>query len=1098
MRQAFRRLFAAALAAGTILAAVPASVAQDGLDVPPFRTRLGVRFAEGPGPGVALAEVNPGSPAERADLKPGDRILSVNGRPVDSPASAVSYIATFPPHDAIELVLEREGTRLVRRVILSGWLRYEPSAGPRTFPVPGVDTGDEEIPPDPIAGLDRMNVLKRVLIDRRSGRVEFLGTYDPRFATGAVPYRQLLDEALLYPDPAFSLDPHPQALADYSAAAAKKRADFDSLFSFGTEPCQLQSAKLAEWVRNWLGEIETNPLLEPDRQAFLGRYARACGLTQGELASLFNYNRLYGVRDPVPPVLLAVQIKLLKNLGYTAEARSYELYRKGSADDLGEALRGLGKEAQAREALARPFAVPAKAGSSLDRMKAYFCAEMLFVISRSQRGGQTLWDDFAAGRKDLATLDRDLQWAIWPEYDRTGKSLIFQALGGVPLSNELIRMVYGVFPGLVKLRFEGLPASSALARILYASDYALKTIDISEDLAPAVAGHRNAADFAAEFPVYGTYLNVVTLVPREVPFYVSGSGKEIAFGESRIGLDSSVLAFPGAAPLTPEALAAAKTRGLAWAGQVGERYDDYAHVHPALHSLREAAKVLALARWIRGEKITVSPGAAIVPAWDPPAEVPGTYDVRISFKPVPSPDGKPRYVLEMPMTLQGGVDFRTKKDWSMIGPRPPSYAPIEDQLTTSAALGENAVQAALAGDLERARALAELSAQALTGDLDLARVPAGVSLQPSSSRAAGTPDDARLVKESLKALRSLTGGDRPASGEASSLDTALLADIGEAFRRGGSDQASASAFLTRLQTRRTGPSGDRGVPIAPTDKAGAPAEAFDCAAFLSELEADAPGDDARKAFLESRLAEIQSKMEAVRKSLEELSRLRRGDLQALQACEQKISQAYEDAQDRALDAASMLLVDAPLEILQARREAMKAGVEQGLKRVLFSRSGALDGAAVAALDRQAYDHFRLGYSMEDIFGKTERLHKTLTGAKSLYDMAGWADSDKSDFEKLKAGSLQLVEMLLGDDRVGGALKLGKLTGKAALRFLSLYKAADAAVGFLGDIVAQKLAWAPLVDELVRSLETNRRAVQSLQEKARDLQNKINCLRSGMR
>ncbi len=137
MGPAFRP-FVAALIAGTLLAAIPAAAAQDGLDVPLFRTRLGVRLQEGPGPGVAIDEVSPGSPAERADLRTGDRILSVNRRPVDY-TTAVSFIATFPPHDAIELVLERQGTRIVRRIVLSGWLRYEPSAGPRAFPVPGVD-----------------------------------------------------------------------------------------------------------------------------------------------------------------------------------------------------------------------------------------------------------------------------------------------------------------------------------------------------------------------------------------------------------------------------------------------------------------------------------------------------------------------------------------------------------------------------------------------------------------------------------------------------------------------------------------------------------------------------------------------------------------------------------------------------------------------------------------------------------------------------------------------------------------------------------------------------------------------------------------------
>ena len=157
--------------AGTLLAAISsAPAARRAFHVPLFRTRLGVRLQEGPGPGVAIDEVSPGSPAERADLRTGDRILSVNRRPVDY-TTAVSFIATFPPHDAIELVLERQGTRIVRRIVLSGWLRYEPSAGPRAFPVPGVDAAEEEAPPDPIVGLDRMNVLKRVLIDPRSGSV---------------------------------------------------------------------------------------------------------------------------------------------------------------------------------------------------------------------------------------------------------------------------------------------------------------------------------------------------------------------------------------------------------------------------------------------------------------------------------------------------------------------------------------------------------------------------------------------------------------------------------------------------------------------------------------------------------------------------------------------------------------------------------------------------------------------------------------------------------------------------------------------------------------------------------------------------------------
>ena len=275
-------------------------------------------------------------------------------------------------------------------------------------------------------------------------------------------------------------------------------------------------------------------------------------------------------------------------------------------------------------------------------------------------------------------------------------------------------------------------------------------------------------------------------------------------------------------------------------------------------------------------------------------EVPGIYDVRISFKLVPAPEGKPRYVLLMPMSLQGGVDFRTKRNWSVPGPKPPTYAAVEDQLTTSAALGESAVRSALGGDLENARALAELSAQALAGDLDPTRIPVGISLRPAAARAAATPEEARLIKESLKTLRSLTGGERPAAGAAPPAETALLGDIGEAFRRGSSDPAFATAFLNRLQMRRTGSPAQPGVPISPSDRpADAPA-AFDCASFLKEMEDGMDGDGPRQPLLGSRLAVTQAQMEKVRRSMDELGRLRQGDLQALKAAEREF-RAYEHA-----------------------------------------------------------------------------------------------------------------------------------------------------------------------------------------------------------
>ncbi|HMA54445.1 MAG TPA: hypothetical protein VKT17_08275, partial [Acidobacteriota bacterium] len=550
--------------------------------------------------------------------------------------------------------------------------------------------------------------------------------------------------------------------------------------------------------------------------------------------------------------------------------------------------------------------------------------------------------------------------------------------------------------------------------------------------------------------------------------YVPPSRNEVTFGESRVWLALHVEKLTGEADLDPKSAAAAEARGLAWTGQINDRYEDYARVYPALHELREAAKVLALAKWILREKIAVRTGVRAEPVWQPPAEVPGLIDVRMSFGLVKDPDGKLSYDFRMPVWMMGGVNFKIKNDWVVQGPKPPSYVPVGDQLTTSAALGEQAAQAALSGDLESARALSELSAQALTGDLDPARLPSGAGLAKAGARKAATPEDIQLVRESLQAIRSATGEPSAGADAASPAErTAFLTELRDAFRNERSGQAPASDSLARLRTRRSAP---------PTPPAREPAvrsgdASFDCAAYLRQLSDGADLGDGPKGFLDGRIREIQEKLEIVRKAMEELGRLRQGDLKALETCTGQISAAYADAQDRALDAATLLLVDGPLEILKKRRDAIKGRIDQGLRKLLSERSGVLDEAAIARLDRSSFDLFRAKYGFENVYGRAERLQKTLTAAKSLYDMGQWADSDKADFEKLKDGTLQLVEMFLGDETLGPALKLGKFTGDTALRFLSLYKISAAASGFFWDIMAQKFAWDPLVDELQRSLET---------------------------
>jgi hypothetical protein len=1093
MQRAFCRPFAIAAAAALFFLAVPAAAPQTGSDVPPFRSYFGARLEDIPGGGVRIAEVFPNSPAAKADIQAGDAILTVDGRRVLKLTEVADHVFSHPPYDTIEIGLERRGMKLARSVPLSGRVRLEDLPVAKLFPIPGIDTGGEADVPDAVSALDRMNVLKRVLVDPRTGAIEFVGTYDPAFVTGPLPYPELLDEALRDPEPFFSLEGSPDMARTYRELYAKKNADFERMTR---DPRAFSS-----WIQDWLVPLTCHPLLENERQLYLGRLAVVAGLTKAELALLMNYVTVSGARFAVPPEILDVQLKLLRNIGFDEEAALYALYREGTSKSLASAARGLGKFEQARSILEPMVSAGKSEAEMVTALRAFVGSELMIAIDTVPGAGDAgVWQEFKQGRLTLEALDVRLQQKIFPEQDSSRRSLIMAALNGMPLSNEMVRRVYDVEPGQVDLLFKNVRPDSHLGRIFYEADYVGKTLDLSQRVLQTLPGHRPVADLMSSLPFQRhVYLRFV-FVPDEVPLFVAEGGAEVGFGASRVKLTCYAESAAGQEKLTPEELAAIQGRADAYVGQVVESYDDYARQYPSLHKLREAAKVIALAKWLNDRKIALRTGASSAPAWTPPARIPAIVDFSMSFSPAGTQGAATQYDLRLRLWLAGGVNFAASKNWVVLGPRPPSYVPSADLLTTSAALGDEAVRAALGGSLEKARELAELSARALTGDLDPSRLPTGLSLQKEGSPRPATPDEVRLVKAAIKAVQETTVDPRAEAGKAPDRDQAtLLAAAGQAFRTGTAGP-TGSQLLARLQSRPASQGLAPGGPGDPPRDAGAAdvPPRFDCAAYLSRFSDGADLKDGQRAFLEAKISEIQDRLEKVRRAMDELGRLRSGDLRALEECQSDITEAYDEAQERALDALTMLLVDGPLDILKQRRGAAKEFIDQGIMNTLLTRNSVLGVENVSDLDRAAFGFFRLKYAFENVYGRAERLQATLSGARSLQDMDGWANSDKDDLEKLGAGVLQLTEMVLGDEKVGAALKIGKLAGDGILRFLSLYRATDAACGFFYDIMKQRFVWGPLVEELQRSLETNLRAVRTLQEKSRDLHDQLNCLRTGLR
>ncbi len=69
---------------------------------------LGVRVSQ-EADGARILEVFPNSPAERAGLRPGDRIVAFDGEPVSEAHPLTEYVRRHRPGDTVRLTVIREG-----------------------------------------------------------------------------------------------------------------------------------------------------------------------------------------------------------------------------------------------------------------------------------------------------------------------------------------------------------------------------------------------------------------------------------------------------------------------------------------------------------------------------------------------------------------------------------------------------------------------------------------------------------------------------------------------------------------------------------------------------------------------------------------------------------------------------------------------------------------------------------------------------------------------------------------------------------------------------------------------------------------------------
>lgn len=212
--------------------------------------------------------------------------------------------------------------------------------------------------------------------------------------------------------------------------------------------------------------------------------------------------------------------------------------------------------------------------------------------------------------------------AIFPEFDVQHKPKFAELLDrfifrpeGLQIAPELVEKQFHVHPEMYP-EYLGVPADSQLGRLMFQADYAAKRLINDPSLASKVDGYETSFGFERSHPQFmrneASYHLWISVDRMDTP--QSPGGRTLKFRDVRMRFNVRELGADGRdLPNQPGGYEELLTR----------LYEPLSRQYPALHDLKEAAKLAAAARWIQSR----SPGFRLPAegrvAWKGPSRVPG-------------------------------------------------------------------------------------------------------------------------------------------------------------------------------------------------------------------------------------------------------------------------------------------------------------------------------------------------------------------------------------------------------------------------------------------------------------------------------------------
>ncbi len=993
--------------------------------------------------GVLVQEVLADFPADEAGMIPGDIVTELAGKSVLSQADFLENIAGLKIGDAYVMTVRRGG-QFLKLNIAPAAAGGAAANAPASFKHRSTD----------------FNVLKYAVIDPRTRVVTLLGSYDPKYATGTIPYYDLLKNAMATPYPSFSLEPTQATRAGIDAIDKKIGNDVARMYS---DPDYCNT-----WTQRLLKLILNEPSLQLDRIRLIKRGAEIFKISELEMQKALAKSS--GDTRVSDEEMMPITSKVLRGVGLADIADAMDFQAAGNAL---EACDRLGLKAEAEDLVAKFRAGQLTREQATVELETRVQAALQRGLGVPEAQIQSRTREVRDGRMGVRQLGQltEKQLLVFLS-DAYGLKLF----NGWTLSHALLSRLYDVPLPQVTLDFRDVAAESVLGDFLYNADFMLKTICTSPGIQERVPGFLTEHEFYyAETRKKGMRIPAEVgveighrLVPGEVKLRVAPNASLVAFDTAQVRIVGWLYAEPTGTRATAEVKQLLHTLVTDYANYLTDNYDNLARAFPQWHRLRETAKIIALARWAKTNNFRLVVDKAHDIRLAPPKTTTGFWQAFFTA------DQKE---FSLTVIAEGGASFSQQEGEAWIKPTVNAEVvpDVLRQLAQSSSLAQQAAGAALDGNLEAARDLADKSARAMTGDFDHTELPSvEVPLTQEPAPAAALSNVAlRDIDESLRKIENakVTITKADAIQATAPTDAARMREMAQTRQEEAEQDLRNlrnALDIARKNPQRTGDvlvSLQSGSRVTPPSSAGtvagsAPGVPIGPASVTADTGtgsmADSNDPAARRAKLVTNLAGLHDEMERVKKQFMRLNKQIQDD--------QKRYEEWEKVADEGMQKCGDVFYGLLMDFSAGR---MSEYCENLIKI-------AKPGASTQVLDQLV---------------RTKRFYDALDNTQSakdvhdLYNSVGDASNMQELFESLRDGLNQILQSSpLKDLPVALNLKYWSYVFDAAYSYAQFQEAYYADIELRDNRFAQLKAFVSLrlyMDKLLAQIKADKEELSAL-------------------